>query len=50
MRNLMWLIAAVLLLTLLCLYVNSTRGPALIDNPYVDANERSPGSDLRVSK
>ncbi len=41
MRNLMLLATLVLFVTLLCCYVISMRGPALIDNPYVDGDAQS---------
>ena len=50
MRKLMLLTPLVLLVTLLCYYVINMRGPALIDNPYVDGNARSSERDFQASR
>ena len=36
-KNLAWSVAAVLVLVLVAWYVKSTRGPASIENPFVDS-------------
>ena len=41
MKNIVLSVVAVLFLVLVGLYVKSTRGPALIENPYVDTKVRS---------
>jgi hypothetical protein len=42
MRNLVWLVAVVALVTLLCEFIGPAFGPAEITNPYVSQQAESP--------
>ena len=49
MRHLIRLTALVVAVTFLCYYVINMRGPALIDNPYVDGNVKSSEGNFQAS-